>query len=200
MGVGVIRQPYKKMVRSMKIISGEKKGHKIFGPGPEEVRPMRHSVRKSLFDILQNVVEGSRFLDLFAGTGGVGLEALSRGADHATFVDNLPESVKLIGKNIEKLGYQQVTRLYELDASRAIDKFEGRDRRFDIVFLGPPYQKGLTVQTLNRLGGNKVVRKWGIVGVEVFFKNELEDKFGGLEMVTSRTYGQSKLVIYRRKP
>ena len=88
----------------MKIISGEKKGHKIFGPGPKKIRPMRHSVRKALFDILQNVIDGSRFLDLFAGTGGVGLEALSRGAAHVTFVDDFSEAVNLIGKSVEKLG------------------------------------------------------------------------------------------------
>lgn len=184
----------------MKIISGEKKGHKIFGPGPKEVRPMRHSVRKALFDILQNVVEQSRFLDLFAGTGGVGLEALSRGASHSTFVDNLPESVKLIGKNIEKLGYRDLATLCDMEVSAAIDKFQRRDRRFDIVFLGPPYQKGLTVETLEQLEGINVVRKWGIVAVEVFFKTDLAETYGKLKKIDSRKYGQSKLVIYRKNP
>ncbi|MBS3787581.1 16S rRNA (guanine(966)-N(2))-methyltransferase RsmD [Candidatus Bipolaricaulota bacterium] len=184
----------------MKIISGEKKGHKIFGPGPEEIRPMRHSVRKALFDILQNVIEGSRFLDLFAGTGGVGLEALSQGASHATFVDNLSESVKLVGKSIEKLGYQEVATLYEMEVSAALDKFESRDRRFDIIFLGPPYEKGLTTETLNQLKRTNVIRRWGIVGVEVFFKTDLNEAYGVLEKIDSREYGQSKLVIYRNKP
>jgi len=184
----------------MKIISGERKGYKIFGPGPDEVRPMRHAVRKALFDILQNVIEGSRFLDLFAGTGGVGLEALSRGARHATFVDNLPESVKLIGKNIEKLGYQEVATLYEMEVSDAIDKFKRRDRRFDVIFLGPPYEEGLTERTLEQLKSTNVVRRWGIVAVEVFFKTELKDNYGTLEKIDARDYGQSRLLIFRRKP
>lgn len=184
----------------MKIISGEKKGYKIFGPGPEEIRPMRHSVRKALFDILQNVIEDSRFLDLFAGTGSVGLEALSQGAKRATFVDNLPESVKLIGKSIDKLGYQEVTTLYEMEVSAAIDKFENRDRRFDIVFVGPPYQENLSSQTLERLKGCKIIRNWGIVGLEVFSKTELEETYGSLERIDSRNYGQSRLIIYRKKP
>ncbi|MFW6006042.1 MAG: 16S rRNA (guanine(966)-N(2))-methyltransferase RsmD [Candidatus Bipolaricaulota bacterium] len=184
----------------MKIISGEKKGYKIYGPGPEEIRPMRHSVRKALFDILQNVVEDSRFLDLFAGTGSVGLEALSQGARHATFVDTLAESVKLIGKSVEKLGYQEVTTLYEMEVSAAIDKFKSRDRRFDIIFIGPPYEEGLTKQTLIQLKSTKVIRQWGIVGVEVFFKTDLQEKYGELERIDSREYGQSKLAIYRRKP
>ena len=184
----------------MKIISGEKKGHKIYGPGPEEVRPMRHSVRKALFDILQNVIEGARFLDLFAGTGSVGLEALSRGASHATFVDNLPESIQLIGKNIEKLGYQGVTTIHSMAVSEAIEKFKNRDRRFDLVFIGPPYQEGLTESTLKQLEGSEIVRTWGIVTVEVFFKNDLNEKYGELEKIDFSDYGQSKLVIYRRRP
>jgi len=184
----------------MNIISGEKKGHKLFGPGPEEIRPMRHSVRKALFDILRNVIEDSRFLDLFAGTGSVGLEALSRGAEHVTFVDHLPESVNLIGKNVEKLGYQKVTTLCDMEVSEAIEKFKRRDRRFDVLFVGPPYQKGLTEDTLRLLKGTNVVRKWGIVAVEVFFKTDLDQGFGDFEMIESRNYGQSRLVIYRRKP
>ncbi len=184
----------------MKIISGEKKGYKIFGPGPEEIRPMRHSVRKAFFDILQNVIEDSNFLDLFAGTGSVGLEALSRGANHATFVDNLSKSGELIGKSIDKLGYQHETTLDKMEVSVAIDKYVRRDRRFDIIFLGPPYERGLSKRTLNQLKETSLVRLWGIVGVEVFFKTDLSEEYGKLKKIDSREYGQSKLVIYRRKP
>lgn len=183
----------------MKIISGKKKGRKIVGPGPKVVRPMRQLVRKALFDILQNVVTGSDFLDLFSGTGSVGLEALSRGANSATFVDNLPESVKMIGKNIEKLGYQKKTTVYGMDVGDALEKFEMRDRRFDLIFLGPPYGEGLTVQTLEQLSENRTVKDWGIVAAEVFFKNDLSDSFGRLELIDSREYGQSMLLFYRKK-
>lgn len=184
----------------MKIISGEKKGYKIYGPGPEKIRPMRHSVRKAFFDILQNVIEGSNFLDLFAGTGSVGLEALSQGANHATFVDSLSKSGELIGKSIDKLGYQDVTTLEIMEVSAAIEKYARRDRRFDIVFLGPPYERGLSKKTLNQLKETNLVRRWGILGVEIFFKTDLSQEYGKLKKIDSREYGQSKLVIYRHKP
>lgn len=184
----------------MKIISGEKKGRKIFGPGPEAVRPMRQLVRKALFDILRNVVPESDFLDLFSGTGGVGLEALSRGANRAAFVDNLHESIRMIGKNIEKLGYQDKTTVYEMDVKNALEKFKLRDRRYDLVFLGPPYGEGLTVKTLQKFKGTNIVSDWGIIAGEVFFKNDLPEKFGKIELIDSREYGQSRLVIYRKKP
>ncbi len=161
---------------------------------------MRHLVRKALFDILQHVIRGSQFLDLFSGTGGVGLEALSRGAEHVTFVDNLSESVKLIGKNVEKLEYQDSASIYEMDVRQALDKFKSRDRRFDIVFLGPPYEQGLARKTLKQLAGTNLVKNWGIAGAEVFFKTDLPESMGRLEKIDSHDYGQTSLVIYRRKP
>lgn len=143
----------------MQIISGEKKGYKIYGPGPDKVRPMRQLVRKALFDILRQVVPGSHFLDLFAGTGSVGLEALSRGADRVTFVDRFSEATKLINKNLEKLSYTSSASVYHMETEAALEKFDRRDRRFDLVFLGPPYDQGLSGETLELLGRNKVAQK-----------------------------------------
>lgn len=182
----------------MQIISGEKKGYKIYGPGPKKVRPMRQLVRKALFDILRQVVPKSNFLDLYAGTGSVGLEALSRGADRAAFVDRYSEATKLINKNLEKLNYTNSASVYDMEVEAAIEKFDRRDRRFDLVFLGPPYDKGLSEETLALLGENKVAQKGSVVAVEVFFKNDLADSYGDLEMIKESEYGQNKLVFYRR--
>lgn len=181
----------------MQIISGEKKGYKIYGPGPEKVRPMRQLVRKALFDILRQVVPESNFLDLFAGTGSVGLEALSRGADRATFVDRFSEATKLINKNLEKLDYTSSANVYQMKVEAAIDKFDARDRRFDLVFLGPPYDKGLSDETLDLLGQKKVAKSGSVVAVEVFFKNDLDDSYGNLGKIKESEYGQNKLVFYR---
>jgi len=183
----------------MQIISGERKGKKLYGPGPEEIRPIRHLVRKALFDILRQVISGSLFLDLYAGTGSVGLEALSRGANHVTFVDQLPDATRLINKNLDALTYTNRATVYQMDTEEALEKFDHRDRRFDIVFLGPPYQEGLSKATLKQLGRNKVVKQGGLVGVEVFFKNDLADGYDKLVKIKEREYGQNKLAIYRKK-
>ncbi|MFP4136574.1 MAG: 16S rRNA (guanine(966)-N(2))-methyltransferase RsmD [Candidatus Acetothermia bacterium] len=183
----------------MQVISGEKKGYRIYGPGPEKIRPMRQLVRKALFDILRQVVPDSKFLDLYTGTGSVGLEALSRGASSVTFVDSFSGAIQLVNRNLEKLGYEKKARVYEMNARKAIDKFDRRDRRFDVVFLGPPYNEGLAEGTLSQFVGKEVVRRGGLAAVEVFFKNDLADRYGDLAKIKESTYGQNKLYFYRRE-
>lgn len=182
----------------MHIIGGEKKGHQLFGPGPEEIRPITHLVRKAIFDLLRQVVEGAEFLDLFAGTGSVGLEALSQGAKNCFFVDRLPEAIELISKNVEELNYSDRTRIYRSGVSEALEQFESLDHRFDIVFVGPPYETDLAEQTLNQLDELKVVNPAGVIVVEAFVKDNLEEGFDNLRQIKTREYGQTKLLIYRK--
>ncbi len=183
----------------MQIISGDKKGYRIYGPGPDEIRPMRQLVRKALFDILRQVVPESQFLDLYAGTGSIGLEALSRGASSVTFVDSFSGATQLINRNVEKLGYESQARVYKMKVGEAINKFDRRDRRFDVTFLGPPYDEGLSEETIKLLAGKNVVRSQGLVAVEVFFKNDLADSYGDLVKIKESEYGQNKLYFYRRE-
>lgn len=183
----------------MHIIGGEKKGHKLFGPGPEEIRPIQHLVRKALFDMARQLIEDSRFLDLFAGTGSVGLEALSRGASKCTFVDVSSTATNLIAKNLDKLGYTGKSNLEQGEVAATLQKFDDRARRFDVCFLGPPYGSGLAEKTLDLLDKMEVVRPGGVVIAEVFHKNSLSDEMAHLTEIDSREYGQTKLVFYRRE-
>ena len=183
----------------MRIIGGEKKGVEIKGPGPKDIRPMRELVRRAMFDMLRQVIEDSRFLDLFAGTGSVGLEALSRGAKKVTFVDNFPKAVSLIEQNLELLGYEERADVYQMEAEDAIDFFERKGEKFDLAFLGPPYGKDLTKEILKALNGSKTVRPGGIVAAEVFKKNEINNKFNNFNLLKERVYGQNKLIIMRKK-
>lgn len=182
----------------MHIISGKKKGHHIKGPGPRDIRPMRQVVRKALFDILRRVIEGSNFADLYAGTGSVGLEALSQGADYVTFVDNMDSAIQIINKNVELLGFDGSARTYCRDVGEMIDVFDRRDRRFDIVFVGPPYGEGLAEETVEEISGKTILEPYGIVALEVFSKEELKDSYGSLELIKRRDYGQNRLLIFRK--
>mgnify|MGYP006282976141 CR=1 FL=1 len=184
----------------MKIVAGRKKGAEIFGPGPKKIRPMRQVVRRAMFDTLRNVVEGSTFLDLFAGTGSVGLEALSQGAESVTFVDNLHQAIQLINKNLEKLGFRNQASVLEMEVSRALDYLAGKDFTFDLVFVGPPYGEGLSKETLKLLSEKNIVRSNGIVVTEMFKKNELPAACLDFERIQTKNYGQSKLLFYRRTP
>lgn len=182
----------------MQIISGKKKGHRIEGPGPEDIRPMRQVVRKALFDMLRRVIEGSNFADLFAGTGSVGLEAISQGADSVTFVDSLDRSIEIVNKNLDLLGFTDSARTYCRETGEMIDVFDRRDRRFDIVFAGPPYGQGLAEETLEKIAEKSILEPFGILAVEVFSKKELEDSYGELEIVKKRDYGQNRLLVFRK--
>ena len=182
----------------MYIISGEKKGRQLFGPGPEEIRPITHLVRKAIFDLLRQVIDGAEFLDLFAGTGSVGLEALSQGAKSCFFVDRLPEAIELISKNVEELNYSDRTRICRSEASDALERLGALGHRFDIVFVGPPYETDLAEKTLRQLDELQVVNPGGLIVVEVFLKEDLKDRLKSLRQIKNREYGQTKLLIYRK--
>jgi 16S rRNA (guanine966-N2)-methyltransferase len=183
----------------MRVIGGEKGGAKLLELEHEQIRPMRAEVRAGLFNMIQDFVPGSRFLDLFAGTGSVGIEALSRGAKEATFVDNLPEAVKLIKMNLAKLGLTGRAKVYQLDVFEAIARFERRGRKFDLLFIGPPYGQGLGARTLERLASSTILDEDSLVIVELFKKErpELKESYGRLALVRERRYGDNLILIYR---
>ncbi len=185
----------------MRVIGGTKGGERLLDLQDERIRPMRDQVRAALFNIVQDFVPGSRFLDLFAGTGAVGIEALSRGAAECTFVDNLPEAVQLIKMNLAKLGLTSQARVYRLDVFEALARFERRGRRFDLVFIGPPYGEGLVERTLAQLGNSSIVEEDGLVIAEIFKKERagLEEHYGPLALIRERRYGDNLILLYHRQ-
>lgn len=185
----------------MRVIGGVKKGQRLltFEIQPTKIRPMRDIVRGALFNILRDLVEGSRFLDLFAGTGSVGIEALSRGAKSCTFVDNLTEAVRVIRLNLSKLGFTDKARVYELDALSAIELLHRRGHRFDLIFIGPPYGEGLADQALARLASHNILVKEGIAVTEIFKKEELHEEYKDLKLFNERAYGDNLLKFYKNR-
>lgn len=133
----------------MKITGGLYKGQTLYTPRDREnsIRPLRSRVRKALFDILGNNLENFYVLDLFAGTGALGIEALSRGADFVIFVDYSPLSISLIRKNLEKLGLIKKARIFRLKIPEELEKIlnflQNNSLKFDLIFITPPYRKSL---------------------------------------------------------
>lgn len=125
----------------MRIIAGQRRGHKFDGPRGKATRPTSDLVRESIFNILGDSIEGLLFIDLFAGTGAVGLEALSRGAAHAIFVERNRDNVALIHRNISTLRYEDRGRALTADAYRWARGFEPIDDEPSAVFIDPPYQE-----------------------------------------------------------
>lgn len=137
-------------------------------------------------------------MDLFAGTGSVGMEALSRGASFAVFVDESREAVALIERNLQELGLASRAEILHDDAFRALERLCRRGERFDLAFLGPPYGQDLAHRALERLGRLSLLNDDAVVVTEIFKKETLQERYGSLRLVDERAYGDNVLKFYRR--
>ncbi len=180
----------------MRITGGTKRGRQLVPWDEGGIRPMRDFVRSALFNILADLVPGARFLDLFSGTGSVGLEALSRGAAQAVFVDSSPEACGIARRNLLGLGLLDRGEVIEKDFQEAIEHLTRRGRRFDLLFVGPPYGKGLAAAALDLLGTGGLLAPGAIVVTEVYKKEDLPSSFGHLRRADRRVYGDNALVFF----
>jgi 16S rRNA (guanine(966)-N(2))-methyltransferase RsmD len=180
----------------MRIISGKYKGRII--KIPKGIRPTQDKVRKAIFDILGDIT-GLSFLELFAGSGAVGLEALSQGAKEAVFVESGPAAVKIIKENLLSLPCPD-GRVIAQDALRAVKELGQRKEKFDIIFLDPPYYQGLTKKALQSLGGCDILTAYGLVAAQHFKKDNLPEGAGDLALFKQARYGDTVLSFYRRAP
>jgi len=183
----------------MRITGGALRGRRLTVPKSASIRPMRDAVRAALFSILGDLVPGSRFLDLFAGTGSVGIEALSRGAKHTVFVDNSAEAVKIIEENLQNLGLTGKATVCREDVFKALELLSRRNQRFDLVFIGPPYGEDLARRTLEQLGRIEILSEGAVAAAEIFKKEgtAFEERYGGLVLFDERTYGDNMIKLYR---
>jgi len=161
------------------------------------IRPMRDFVRSALFNILADLVIDARFLDLFCGTGSVGLEALSRGAYEAAFVDRSPGACGIVRRNLDLLGFLDQGSVLQRDYADGIDHLDRRGKRYDLIFVGPPYDKGLAADALRLMAEHEILAKGGLIITEVRNKTHLEAQYGILERIDKRNYGDNVLDFYR---
>jgi 16S rRNA (guanine(966)-N(2))-methyltransferase RsmD len=148
-------------------------------------------------DTLMPRLPGARLLDLFAGAGGVGLEALSRGAAHATFVERDPRALAALRANVETLGVAAQARVERADVRAALDRLAREGARFDIVFLDPPYDQDLVVPTLQRLGASALVAPGGVVVAQHLTKAPPPADVGVLTAFRTRRFGETTLTFFR---
>ncbi len=178
----------------MRILTGLYKGKRIVMP--EGIRPTQDKVRKALFDIFGSL-EGASLLELFAGSGAVGLEALSRGAGQVTLVEQARQCLEAIERNIRALGVRQCA-VIRSSAEQALDGLRKEGSRFDIVFLDPPYHKGLSKKTLQMLGACDIVAPNGFIVVQHFKKESLPECAGDFILFKRAVYGDTVLSFYQR--
>jgi len=181
----------------MRIIAGTLKGQQLVTPRGHRTRPTADQVRIALLDTLMPHLPGARFLDLFAGAGGVGLEALSRGAGRAVFVESDAAAFEALRRNIAALRLQAQTRIVRGDAVRALGMLAAQEERFDLVFLDPPYGAGLVEKTLARLGEGPLTAPAAIVVAQHFTKQPPPDAVGILGAFRARRFGETTLTFFR---
>ena len=188
----------------MKIIAGEFKGLTL--KMPKGIRPTSDKVREALFDILGSWVIGTSVLDLFAGSGALGLEAISRGAKQIAFVDNNPRHIKVIRENFSNLplktylpagkaGNLPLANFYSLDTFKAIKLFKEQQEKFDLILLDPPYYKELAKKSLMCIGQSDILTRNAIVVAEHYKKDKLEDS-AQLNLFKIKNYGDTILSFY----
>lgn len=189
----------------MRIIAGTSRGRKLLTPdgGKQNlaIRPTSDRAREALFSIIGHRVKESRVIDFFAGTGAFGLEALSRGALSAVFVDNQPDALKLIQENIERCGFSDRSLVIKRDLTKGLSFLDSAVPRngFSLVFLDPPYSKGLALATLRRLADCTILSEDVLVIAEDNSKEVLPDEIGVFRLVDQRRYGDTGFWLYYRE-
>ncbi len=179
----------------MRVIGGTSRGRKLAGPRGLNIRPTADRVKEALFNILSDRLAGARFLDLFAGTGNVGIEALSRGARQTTFVESSPAAGRLLQDNLERCGFGHLADIRLMPVSRFLKK--RHEPAYDIIFLDPPYQAQELEKVLPSLGHDAIIRPNGVVVVEHFHKSPPGDRIGRLTLLKMYRYGDTCLSVYR---
>ncbi len=177
----------------MRIISGEFKSRKIQFPKNRLTRPMTDRSKETVFNILSTLVQGKHALDLYAGSGSLGLEAISRGALDAVFVDQADWAVKVIRKNLEDLHLEKKANVIQMDVLRSIDKLKRMGLGFSVVFVDPPFNQGLVKKTLIKLDQSGIVLPFGQVIVGHTRQEELPESLPQLKLARTKKVGQACL-------
>ena len=178
----------------MRVITGTARGRKLRSPDGYDVRPTTEVTKEAMFSILQFELEGARVLDLFAGSGQLGIEALSRGAEFCTFVDAARASQDLVRENLTTTGLGARARVMPMDFLAFL---QSTRETFDIAFLDPPYAKGMIDQALPLLADK--MSGVGVIVCETDKKEVLPAQAGAFEIYREYRYGKSKLTVYRRR-
>jgi 16S rRNA (guanine(966)-N(2))-methyltransferase RsmD len=183
----------------MRVISGSARGRKLKSPKSSETRPIMDRVKTALFDILAPEIMGMRVLDLFAGTGAVGIEALSRGAESATFVERSPEAWRLVRENLALTNLSDRAEVVRNDAFAYLQQAAATGRRFDLVYIAPPQYVNMAAQAITQLDASPLTEPDGLVIVQIHPQERAELDtltLKRLRRYDERRYGSTLLLFY----
>lgn len=186
----------------MRIIGGKHRGTKLYTLEGLDTRPTLDRVKESLFSILNFDLPNATILDLFAGSGALGLEAISRGAKKAVLCDKSKKAIHIIEQNVEKLNSNSEIQVIALDYLKALEKLKQQNEKFDIAFLDPPYQTELAVKASQLMIQNNLLQDEGRIIIETDRKQEIVNEINKLDLFDiydERKYGRVELIFLRQK-
>ncbi len=183
----------------MRVIAGEKRHLLLKTLDDLSIRPTTDKIKETLFNMIQFDIQGVNFLDLFAGSGAIGIEALSRGANMATFIDNNDRAIKVIKENLEHTGLTDRANVIKSDASLALENLSRKNETYGIVFMDPPYDKDLYRPVFERIAKSNIINKDTIIILEVALKDDaigIEDL--GFKITKIKKYKSNKHIFFKK--
>jgi len=180
----------------MRVIGGNARGRRLKAPKGRALRPTAARVKEALFNILPRDLSGMRLLDLFAGTGNVTIEALSRGAEEAILVDASAASGRAIRANLRALALTERARLLIMPVEQALRRLERQREDFDLIFIDPPYGRKLAERALKTIAQSSILRPTGIIVAEHGVRDEIAARYGRLGLDSRRRYGDTVLSFF----
>ena len=180
----------------MRVISGKARGTKLNSIESLSTRPTLDRVKESLFNIIQNDIKDANVLDLFAGSGNLGIEAISNGASICYFVDNNKKCIKTIQDNIKQFGIEDNSIVIQNDYRKVLEYFRNNNIMFDIIFVDPPYQYKLMNEILDIVKEYNILKDDGIIVLEYSF-DKLEENILGYHLLKYKKYGDTYVSIYQ---
>ena len=183
---------------NMRIIAGKSRGTKLYTLEGENTRPTLDRVKESLFNIIQNKIQDAIFLDLFSGSGAIGLEALSRGARKVIMCDNSKEACNIIKKNMEKTHFLENVEIYHMDFKNVLQN--KINEKLDIVFLDPPYKTDFAIESIEYILKKDLLKEDSIIIIETDDKDRMIEKLENVNcgIKDIRKYGRAYLIFLKR--
>lgn len=179
----------------MRVITGTARGRKLKEPKGYDIRPTTDMVKETVFNILQFDIEGRRMLDLFSGTGQMGIEALSRGAAYVTFVDSAAESLRLTKDNLKTVGFEDRS---EVIAADSIAFLKGCGK-YDIIYIDPPYRSNLAQKALETINEFDILKENGIIICESMYPSDMPELSAPYKKIRERKYGKILITQYTKE-
>lgn len=184
----------------MRVVAGEAKGRPLKAVPGNGTRPTTDKVKEAIFSMIGPFFDGGVALDLFAGTGGLAIESLSRGAERAIFVDADAKSIEVVRANLKATGFEKQSEVYRNDAERALKVLAKRDTAFDLVFLDPPYRMKNGDELLLRMEESGLLQPGAVIVLEYESSYEYPEAFGSFSLRRKAVYGDTAVSIYDWEP